>query len=195
MTHGRDGADIFARRDEADWAMFLRASARDTSSADPWRRSVGASSEPQELEPDLARADASADGGSVRHFHARVVGLPYPNADGTSRREAVTRLRRWERVRLRHRPDNPVDANAVEVLRAPDERQLGFLPAPLAAEVVAAARTGTRYLAVVSEVTGPSQDDLLAVAPVRATLVVLALEGGATVAVAREHLLNVIRGA
>lgn len=193
MTHGREGADIFARRDDTDWSMFLRGSPRDDG-AHPWGGNDLAPSRPQELEPDPA-SDISGATGTVRHFHARVVGLPYPNADGTSRREAVTRLRRWERVRLRHRPDNPVDANAVEVLRATDERQLGFLPATLAAELVAAARAGTRYLAVVSEVTGPSPDDLIAVAPVRATLLVLALEGGATVAMARKHLFGVTRGA
>ena len=194
MTHGRDGADIFARRDDSDWAMFLRGSARDTSSAGPWSRRVGDGPEPQELEPEVSGGDESADGGAVRHFHAPVVGLPYPNADGTSRREAVTRLRRWERVRLRHRPDNPVDVNAVEVLRSPDGRQLGFLPAAVAADVVAAARSGTRYLAVVGDVSAPSPDDLLAVAPVRATLLVLVLEGGATVAMARRHLIRLMNG-
>ena len=192
MTHGREGADIFSRRDDSDWSMFLRGSRRDER-ADLWPRRESAPSEPQDLEPDRSH-DTGTPTGTVRPFHAPVVGLPYPNRDGTSRREAVTRLRRWERVRLRHRPDNPVDANAVEVLRTPDERQLGFLPATLAADVVAAARSGTRYLTVVSEVTGPSPDDLLAVAPVRATLLVLALEEGATVAMARKVLLGVMNG-
>ena len=130
--------------------------------------------------------------GTVRHFHARVVGLPYPNSDGTSRREAVAGLQRWERVRLRHRPDNPVDSNAVAVLRETDERQLGYLPATLAKDVVAAARGGTRYLAVVHEISAPDPNDLIAVSPVRATLLMLALEGGATTAMARRHLLGLM---
>lgn len=192
MTHGRESADIFSRRDDSDWDMFLRGT-RGDASADPWSNDRISASEPQELEPDPS-SDAPAASGIVRHFHAPVVGLPYPNRDGTSRREAVTRLRRWERVRLRHRPDNPVDVNAVEVLRATDERQLGFLPATLAAEVVAAAHKGTRYLAVVSEVSGPSPDDLISVAPVRATLLVLVLEGGAAIVMARKYLLRLMNG-
>jgi hypothetical protein len=177
MTHG--GID-------SDWDMFLRGR---SDARDPFG---GTSNGPQELEPDLS--DDSPEKGRVRHFNAPVVGLPYPNADGTSRREAVAGLRRWERVRLRHRPDNPVDVNAVAVLRDSDERQLGYLPATLAAEVVESARQGTRYLAVVSEVSAPGPDDLIAVAPVGATLLLLVLESGATAAMARRHLLDLMNG-
>ena len=187
MTHG-GSADIFAKRDDTDWDMFCRGSA----TSDPWS-SPGASSEPQELEPARSPAGEPVPVvGTVRHFHARVVGLPYPNSDGTSRREAVAGLRRWERVRLRHRPDNPVDPNAVAVLRETDERQLGYLPATLAKDLVAAAREGTRYLAVVDEVSAPDPGDLIAVVSTRATLLVLALEGGATTATARRHLLELM---
>lgn len=175
MTRG--GADT-------DWQMFLRGRA---DSRDPCGATTTA---PQALEPGLA--DDVPERGRVRHLHARVVGLPYPNADGTSRREAVSGLRKWERVRLRHRPDNPADANAVAVLRDADERQLGYLPATLAAEVVAGAREGARYLAVVSDVNAPDPDDLIAMTPVRATLLLLVLEGGATVAMARRHLLGLM---
>jgi hypothetical protein len=175
MTHG--GADT-------DWEMFLRGR------SDALGPFSGAGDEPQELEPQ--RSDDEPEKGRVRHLHARVVGLPYPNADGSSRREAVAGLRRWERVRLRHRPDNPVDANAVAVLRNQDQRQLGYLPAMLAAEVVSAARAGTRYLAVVGDVNAPDSGDLIAVAPVRATLVLLVLEGGATAAMARRYLLDLM---
>ena len=188
MTHGR-GADVFARREDADWDMFLRGGG---AGDHPWS-SAGASAEPVELEPaPPAAGELLPVAGTVRHFHARVVGLPYPNSDGTSRREAVAGLRRWERVRLRHRPDNPVDCNAVAVLRENDDRQLGYLPATLAKELVAAALSGTRYLAVVHEVSVPDPNDLIAVAPTRASLLVLALEGGATVAMARRHLLGVM---
>jgi hypothetical protein len=139
--------------------------------------------------PDEPARIENSSAGEVRHFYAPVVGLPYPNPDGTSRREAVRGLRQWERVHLVHRPDNPVDRNAVAVLRAADGRQLGFLPAALAADVVEAARGGTRYLAVVSEVTGAG-DELVSVAPVRARVLVLVLGAGATTAQARRYFLD-----
>ena len=188
MTHGRGGDDFVSSREDADWAMFCRGGAR----GDAWTP-AGAPSETQELEPAPSAAGESMPGvGTVRHFHARVVGLPYPNDDGTSRRDAVAGLRRWERVRLLHRPDNPVDGNAIAVLRDSDGRQLGYVPAAQAQDLVAAAREGTRYLAVVHEVIAPGPDDLIAVAPVRAVLLVLALEGGATTAMARHHLLGLM---
>jgi hypothetical protein len=181
MTYD-ETAGVFARREDADWAIFCRAGGGDE-----------ADRQPVPLEPgDEAAAGESP---AVRHFQSRVVGIPYPNADGTSRREAVLGLRRWELVRLAHRPDNPVDRNAVAVLRVPDGRQLGYLPAAAAAEVVAAARAGTRYLALVGEVTG-ARDDLLSIGqPVRAEVVVLALERGATRSMARRYVLDLMNRA
>ena len=182
MTYD-ESAGVFARRDDADWAMFCRGGAR------------GEVAEPVALEPGDAEDAAPGNAATVRHFYTRVVGLPYPNADGTSRREAVTGLRRWERVRLVHRPDNPADANAVAVLRVSDERQLGYLPAAAAADVVVAARGGTRYLALVAQVSGG--DDLLSIGqPLRAEIVVLALERGASKSMARRYALDLMnRGA
>lgn len=181
MAYG-GGEGVFAKREDADWAMFCRGGA-DAMAA-----------EPVTLEPGDEHDQASpAPAAKVRHFFTPVVGLPYPNADGTSRRTAVRGLRRWERVRLVHRPDNPVDSNAVAVLRAGDERQLGYLPAAVAKDVVASASGGTRYVAVVSEVTGAEPDDLLSAEPLRARLLVLTLEGGATKAAARSYFLQLTR--
>ena len=191
MTH-RGLTDVFARRADADWEMFCRGRAADSFATGP----EGAG-ERQELEPDATARGVDDCGGpattgGVHHFHARVVGLPYPNSDGTSRRDAVSGLRRWERVYLSHRPDNPVDLNAVEVSRAGDRRQLGFLPAALAADIVAAAREGTRFLAVVADVSASPPGELIAAAPVRAELLVLALEDGAPVSAARRYLLDLM---
>ena len=175
-------------RSDADWEMFCRG------------RSVvedGAGHEPVELE-SADGDDASPEdpaGATVRHLHTRIVGVVYPNDDGTSRRDTVRTLRRLDRVRLVHRPDNPVDPNAVAVLRHPDGPQLGYLPAIMAKDVVNAARDrGTRYLALVTEVTGAAPDDFISVAPVGAALVVLVLEGGATKQMARRYLLELMNG-
>ena len=182
----RTAGDVFARREDADWAMFCRGG----PAAEPF----AADAEAVELEPGEDAPGPAAGLAGVSHFIAPVVGLPYPNADGTSRREAVRELRTWEKVQLLHRPDNPVDTNAIAVLRPADGRQLGYLPAETAADVVAAARAGARYLAVVNDVTGGAADDLISVAPVRATLVVFALEPGATKAAARQYLLRLMNG-
>ena len=170
---------------DADWEMFCRGRPDGDSAG-------GAAGEAVELEP-VGESNPSPVGGTLRHFFAPVVGLPYPNSDGTSRREAVRGLRRWERVRLAHRPDNPVDCNAVAVLRQGDDRQLGYLPAVLAAAVVSAARSGTRYLAVVREVRGVGED-LLGIASVRVSLLVLVLEAGASKTGARGYLLRLMNG-
>jgi hypothetical protein len=105
----------------------------------------------------------------------------------------VRGLRRWELVQLVHRPDNPVDANAVAVLRRSDGRQLGYLPAVVAKDVVENARGGTRYLALVNEVTGGESDFGLIAKPVGAALLILALEGGATKAMARRYFLDLAK--
>jgi hypothetical protein len=191
-----DAADVFARRTDADWQMFCRGQRDEGDDAGgQFSGGAGASDEPVELAPgDVPPAEA-ADAGdaALRHFGTRIVGLPYPNPDGTSRREAVLGLRRWELVRLAHRPDNPVDANAVAVLRSSDGRQLGYLPAAVAKDVVTAARDlGARYLALVSDVTGGTPDDLISVSPVAAHLLILVLEGGATKAAARRYLLGLV---
>lgn len=186
-------SDVFARRSDPEWEMFCRGRREDvTSLAGPEQRDR----EPVDLAPgDGPAGDPSASGAAaVRHFYAKVVGVTYPNEDGTSRRDAVRVLGRWEVVRLVHRPDNPVDVNAVAVLNR-DGRQLGYLPATLAKDVVAAARgTGTRYLALVSDVTGggPESELLLGSQPVGARLLILALEGGATKDAARRYFRDLM---
>ena len=80
------------------------------------------------------------------------------------------------------------------VVRPTDGRQLGYLRAALAKDVVAAARQGTRYLALVHQVTGA--DPLAGLSAgggqVGAVLLVLALEHGATKAMARRYLLDLV---
>ena len=83
-----------------------------------------------------------------------------------------------------------MDPNAVAVLRHPDGHQLGYLPAGHAADVVTAARDrGSRFLALVSSVSGGA-DDFVSAGPVGAELVLPVLEAGATKAMARRYLLG-----
>src|SRR5687767_11572438 len=105
-----DVADIFAPRHDSDWEMFCRAGTgtghRRAGDEDaPW---VEVTSRVPTLEPVRLAPDEDASGAhaasagepSVRHLYAKVVGLPYPNEDGTSRRDVVRRCTRGEVLRL-----------------------------------------------------------------------------------------------
>ena len=204
----------FVARPDRDWEMFCRGRRDDGPSwvdaapaEEPDRSPAGwdwladpDGDAPVALSPDhdeggrgtATLAGHAADPPRVRHFQAKVVGVCYPNPDGSSRIGVVRAMRVRELVRLEHRPDNPVDPNAVAVLRLGDGRQLGYLRAVLAKEVVAAARRGTRYLALVSKITGV---DGIGGGQAGVVLLVLILEGGATKAMARRYLLDLMNGA
>lgn len=216
----QDSADVFARRRDTDWEMFCRGRRDDgpswvdagspldsagehASGLDEWLAAPGRNA-PVPLMPVGGEHESGLEGQAlpppagdhlgrphVRHFHAKVVGVCYPNPDGSSRIGVIRGMRVRELVQFEHRPDNPVDPNAVAVLRPGDGRQLGYLRAALAKGVVAAARRGTRYLALVDEVTGV---DGIGGGPVGAVLLVLALEHGATKAMARDYLLDFSNG-
>lgn len=187
-----DPPEVFgSRRADPDWEMFCRRY-DPAGNALSFADRLGVADGPVELAP--SDDESSGEGEAiVRHFVAKVVGVGFPNEDGTSRRDAARGLRRMELVQLAHRPDNPVDANAVAVI-APNGRQVGYLRASLAKGVVRAARDeGTRYLALVHEVTGAGPPDLIVAGEqVGATLLVLALQRGATKAAARRYLLDLM---
>jgi len=91
--------------------------------------------------------------GDLRHVRTKLVGVTFPNADGSSRQALIARCRSGERLTLRHEPNNPADDHAVAVYN-PGGEQLGHLRRKLAHEVVARSADGTRWAAYVSEVTG-----------------------------------------
>ena len=90
---------------------------------------------------------------AVRHFRTAVAGVAHNNRDGTSRQEIISRCSIGERLRVKHEKDNPVDPNAVALLRQNGE-QVGYLKADLAAEIVQKGTQGWRYAAVIQQIDG-----------------------------------------
>jgi hypothetical protein len=64
-------------------------------------------------------------------FWSKVAGVTHQNSDGTSRQEILKRCEARELLRLVPEPDNPVDRDAIAVLRQNGE-QLGYLERRLA---------------------------------------------------------------
>ena len=89
----------------------------------------------------------------IRHWHAKVVGVTRPNADGSDRQAILQRCSIGEGLVLEHEEDNPVDRKAVAVKRISGE-QLGYLPADLAREVVGKAQRGYQFAATITDLTG-----------------------------------------
>src|SRR5688500_6137346 len=128
----RESTDVFARRPDTDWEMFCRgrrddgpswvyvgphsSTAGEHGSGPDWLAEPdenvpvplspgdGEHGGDREAQPRSAPAGVPAGPPHVRHFHAKVVGVSYPNPDGSSRIEAVRGLKVRELVRLEHRP-------------------------------------------------------------------------------------------
>jgi len=102
----------------------------------------------------LADTQAAEQGlQAVQHFRTAVAGVAHNNRDGTSRQEIISRCSVGERLRVKHEKDNPVDPNAVALLRQNGE-QVGYLKADLAAEIVQKGAQGWRYAAVIQQIDG-----------------------------------------
>jgi hypothetical protein len=95
-----------------------------------------------ELSEDQKREDAEFDaaleklfGDRIQHrFYQKVVGVKHLNQDQTRRSTIIKRCAPLEILRIEQEPNNPVDVNAVAVLRQ-DGSQLGYLPARNAFEI------------------------------------------------------------
>jgi hypothetical protein len=86
-------------------------------------------------------------------FYSKIAGVSHENANGTSRQEIIRRCRVGERLTLVCDPQNPVDPNAVMVLRANGE-QLGYLAAHLAADLCDRVSAGENISCYISNLTG-----------------------------------------
>ena len=88
-----------------------------------------------------------------KNYWCAVAGVRYKNDDGSSRQEAINQCQSREMLRLVPEPDNPVDPNAVKVLRQ-NGQQIGYIPRRLAARMHDHFVKGERWEAVLSELTG-----------------------------------------
>jgi hypothetical protein len=86
-------------------------------------------------------------------FWSKVAGVTHENRDGRSRQEILKRCEGRELLRLVPEPDNPVDRNAIAVLRRNGE-QLGYLDRRLARETHNRMQKGERWEAMLTAVTG-----------------------------------------
>jgi len=90
----------------------------------------------------------------ITHSFTKVAGVSFRNRDGSNRQEAIQRCRSHEQLFIEAEPDNPVDANAVQVVKETGE-QLGYLPAALAASVAAGLQDERTYVGYVAAVLTP----------------------------------------
>jgi len=88
-----------------------------------------------------------------RPFYSKIAGVSYSNRDGGSRQQIIGRCHVGERLILRAEPDNPVDRNAVCVLRENGE-QLGYLGAREAADLQGYLLAGQSIPCCIADVTG-----------------------------------------
>ena len=85
-------------------------------------------SDPEEAEGIVAAAGSS--------FFTKIAGVTHRNKGGKSRQRLIAQCRVGEELVLEREPDNPVDQDAIRVLRVTGE-QLGYIPAHVAASGLA----------------------------------------------------------
>ncbi len=129
---------------------------------------------PEQRSLDEERVEAALLGRLLpshdRLIHAKVVGVTHNNADGSSRQDAIARIRQFDQVELVHNPKDEWDRNAIQVialLAEPERRrkgetevrvgavrrvQVGHLEADLAIELAPALDRGEPWKAVVTRV-------------------------------------------
>lgn len=74
-------------------------------------------------------------------FDAKVVGVTMPNDTGSSRQKIAAGLRAHDELEIVPEPGNPYDANAMKLI-TPNDEQVGYLEARLAAELVRRGKRG-----------------------------------------------------
>jgi hypothetical protein len=98
-----------------------------------------------------------------------VVGIPYPNADGSSREAEARLCAAGEPVDLVPEPDNPEDQHAVKVVSARGV-QLGYIASGRAVLVARRIAGGDEAIAIFHQLAEPEPGQPLRVAYVRARI-------------------------
>jgi HIRAN domain len=88
-----------------------------------------------------------------RHFYTKIVGVSYPNPDGTDRQIIIERCHQYEGLLLCRQPENPHDENAIAVFRETGE-QLGYLRCELAEHLAPEMDSGRIWDGIISDITG-----------------------------------------
>jgi hypothetical protein len=85
-------------------------------------------------DPETLGEEGLATAGSS--FFTKIAGVTHRNKDRKSRQRLIAQCQIGEELVLEREPDNPVDPNAIRVLRVTGE-QLGYIPAHVAASGLA----------------------------------------------------------
>lgn len=92
----------------------------------------------------------------IKHYYTTLAGLNHLNLDGSDRRRLARECRCFQRLVLRHEPENVHDTNAVIVER-PDGAMLGYIPAHVAANMAWQREDrGWKHVAVLAGFTKPT---------------------------------------
>jgi hypothetical protein len=86
-------------------------------------------------------------------FHSKIAGVSHQNDDGVSRQRIIASCRLGEELELVRDHHNPIDPNAVRILRRNGE-QLGYVTAYLAKDLAPAIDHGTPIRVRISDLTG-----------------------------------------
>jgi hypothetical protein len=92
-----------------------------------------------------------------RYFFSKIAGVSHLNKDGTSRQLILEQVQQFENLLMRPEPDNPVDPEAVMLVRASGQ-QVGYLEARVAHETTSRVRSGEMWGVMVTEVTGGTRE-------------------------------------
>lgn len=102
-----------------------------------------------EFENEILRIFTPADGYAPCSAHyEKVAGVQHKNSDGTRRSAAARKCETFNLLQFEHEPDNPFDKNAVKIIHKSSGRQLGFVEARTASDIVRRSSTGSRFVGV-----------------------------------------------
>ena len=87
--------------------------------------------------------------GKLKEMSLKVVGVTFPNTDGTSRQETISKISLSSDVQLIREPNNEYDPNAIAVFI--DNFQVGFLAGEDAQNIAVLMDSGVTFEAVVEQ--------------------------------------------
>ena len=95
---------------------------------------------------------------NVRHIYSKVYGVTRENEDGSSRQRIILGCSPGEELAIEPEPDNPVDENALKIVRRNGE-QIGYVKAELASELRHKLRDGWVISTYAKNITGGRERD------------------------------------
>lgn len=92
----------------------------------------------------------------MKPYTTKVIGVTYPNPDGSNRQDIIASCRRDTPIRLESEPTNAYDPNAIAVKVATEPgkvQQVGYIPKELA-KTIAPLMQGESLMARIVSITG-----------------------------------------